>query len=165
MTPKNKKPKFITPPNHLKMKVGNGGIAEEKLQKAQELMENFQVNFKPDAQKLSSELGRQTKTITELIKKDKSFEKDKMVMPIMQLKANGGMFQYQLLTDVADICLQFMETVDEFNPEAMDIIKAHENAIQLIIKNELKGNGGAEGYALVQELHKACKRYFKRFEV
>ena len=80
----------------------------------------------------------------------------------MHLKANGGMFQYHLISDIADICLQFLEAIEEYNDEAIEIIKAHEQTIQIILDNKLKGNGGKEGYELVKELHQACSRYFKK---
>ena len=156
--------KFITPPNRLKMKVGGGGIPEERIQRAQEVINNFEMDFRPEARKLAITLDKATNDAIQSIKSKKVFNKEKMIHPVMQLKANGGMFKYCLLTDVADICLQFMEAVHDFNTEAIEIIKAHENAIQIIIKNDLKGDGGPEGYTLVQELHKACTRYFKKYK-
>lgn len=160
-----KKARFITPPNRLKMKVGGGGIPEERLERAQMLMDTYEVDFRPVAAKLLGSLETATKTALTDLAKNKALDKDKMVFPIMQLKANGGMFQYRLLSDVADICLQFMEAVNDYNKDAVEIIQAHENAIHVIIKNDLKGDGGAEGYALVQELHEACNRYFKKYVV
>lgn len=80
----------------------------------------------------------------------------------MQLKANGGMFHYQLISDVADICLQFVESIKEYDAEVLEIIEAYENTIDVILENKLRGDGGPEGYELVMELHKACKRYFKK---
>ena len=161
----NQDVKFINPPNRLKMKVGGGGIPEERIERAQIIMEDFKTDFSPVAQELAIDLQKATKKALKDLESKKSLNKDKMVFPIMQLKANGGMFKYQLLTDVADICLQFMEAVNDYNAEAIEIIKAHENTINIILQNDLKGDGGQEGYALVQELHKACKRYFKKYEV
>ena len=162
--PDTKKVKFINPPNHLKMKVGGGGIPEERIKQAQQLMDTYEVDFRPEAQKLVKNLTKATQAALQNTGSTTEINRDHMVFPIMQLKANGGMFKYQLLTDVADICLQFMESVTDYNKEAIDIIKAHENTIQIILKNDLRGDGGAEGYALIQELHQACKRYFKKYK-
>ena len=155
--------KYINPPNHLKMKVGGGGIPEDRIDRAQKMIETFQADFRPEANAFLIQLSNATNAALKNIGTNKKPDNDNMIIPIMQLKANGGMFQYQLLTDVADICLQFMEAIDEYNEEAIDIIKAHENAINIIIKNDLKGDGGQEGYVLVQELHQACNRYFKKY--
>ncbi len=161
----SKKVRFINPPNRLKTKVGNGGIPQDRIDRAQLLMNDFDANFRPIARKLASNLGKATQDAIQHIDQNKEFDRDRLVLPIMQLKANGGMFKYSLLTDVADICLQFMESINEYNKEAIDIIKAHENAIQIILKNDLRGDGGQEGYNLVQELHQACTRYFKKYRI
>lgn len=128
-------------------------------------MNDFEADFRPFASALATNLNQATNDAIEKISQNKGFNKEKMVLPIMQIKANGSMFKYDLLTDVADICLQFMESINDYNTEAIDIIKAHENAIQTIIKNNLKGDGGKEGYTLIQELHKACTRYFKKYKI
>ena len=159
----SKKAKFINPPNHLKMKVGGGGIPEERIEEAQMLINTFETDFRPEARKLTRSLENATQSALRHIANDTEVDKEELIFPVMQLKANGGMFRYQLLTDVADICLQFMEAVNDYNEEAIEIIKAHENTIQVILKNNLRGDGGAEGYALVRELHQACKRYFKKY--
>jgi len=160
----SKKARFINPPNRLKIKVGDGGIPENRLERAQIIMNEFKADFRPVARNLAADLSKATKEALHNIDENKEFEKDKMIFPIMQLKANGGMFKYRLLTDVADICLQFMESMTDYNKEAVEIIKAHENAIQIIIKSDLKGDGGKEGHDLVQELHQACTRYFKKYK-
>ncbi|GJL85233.1 MAG: hypothetical protein DHS20C02_10080 [Micavibrio sp.] len=151
--------RFIKPPNILKQKVGVGGIDESLLDQSQEYIENTDLDFAPIAQQFLKEFSS-------YIKKARTakgeINKEKLVRPIMQLKANGGMFRYQLLTDVADICLQFLEGIEGLNKDAIEVLAAHEKTLELIILHQLKGDGGGEGYALVKELDKACKRYFKK---
>lgn len=158
------KVKFINPPNRLKMKAGGGGVPEERIAHAQIVMDDFEADFLPIATELTENLSNATQAALKKIKQNKDFDKSEIINPIMQIKANGAMFKYNLLTDIADICLQFMETVNDYNKEAITIIRAHEKAIQAIIKNNLKGDGGKEGYTLVQELHLACTRYFKKYK-
>ena len=161
----DKNVKFINPPNHLKAKAGSGGVPETVLVRAQGVMDAFENDFRPDANKLMQSLKKATKTALTAANNNEQFDKEDMIRPIMQLKANGGMFKYQLITDVADICLQFMESVSDLNAEAIDIIRAHENTIGVIIQTDLRGDGGQAGYVLVQELHSACKRYFKKYNI
>ncbi len=160
-----KKAKFITPPNALKKKAGSGGLPESILKNAQNVMNHFENDFRPEARKLlktftlalmESELALRTQTTTA--------NRDSLIFPIMQLKANGGMFKFNLLSDVADICLQFMENLEHYNRDALDVIRIHEHTIEVIISRNLRGNGGDEGYSLVQELHKACLRYLKKYK-
>lgn len=154
--------RFINPPNILKQKVGTGGIDTKLLDQSQSLIDNAEIDFAPYAQQFLDDI---TKCIEES-EHTGSFNsvRDDITEAVMQLKGNGGMFRYQLLSDVADIALQFLETTDEFNPDSLKVLKAHENALQVIIKGQLKGTGGREGTALVQELHDMCQRYFKKHE-
>ena len=80
----------------------------------------------------------------------------------MNLKANGGMFRYHLISEIADICLNFVESIETINNDAYDVIQAHANTINIIIANKMLGHGGKEGKALIKELEKACHRYMSK---
>ena len=155
-----KKPRFITPPNKLKAKIGSGGIAEALLDKSQDFIENTAIDFIPYAKNFLNEFAKTSKAAVNNTEDPEA--KDKIIEPIMQLKANGGMFKYQLVSDVADIALQFLETIPEINNDAYAVLIAHEKTIEVIINSKLTGDGGREGYALVKELDQACKRYFSK---
>ena len=155
---------FIKLPNLLKVKVGSGGLSEDILDKAQALLENNTVDFQPLGEMYLATLMKGIELAKNAgIKDDSEYVISSMLYPAMQLKANGGMFRYQLLSDVADIALQFLEAVDIGNDETYDVIKAHENTIKIILASKLKGDGGREGYALIKELDNACQRYFKKY--
>lgn len=157
----NQKVRFIKPPNKLKAKVGSGGIAPALLEKAQEVISNNNVDFIPMAQGF---LDKIAKVKSDFEKNNDKKDKEALASLVMQLKASGGMFQYQLVSEVADSCLHFVENCEDFNKDAFAVLQAHENTIKIIIKNKLKGDGGKEGYALVTELHKASKRFFSKHQ-
>lgn len=162
---KPRKPRFIKPPNILKQKAGIGGFDEKLVTKSQEFIEKVEVDFIPYAERYLNEFS---KGINEAANNNDNFARarEKIIRPVMQLKANGGMFQFHLVTEVADIALQFLEAVDNdnVNADTIEVLRAHENTLKVIIANKLKGNGGAEGFKLVQELDKACKRYFTKYK-
>jgi broad specificity phosphatase PhoE len=158
-----KKVRFIKPPNIFKQKVGSGGIDEALLEKSQQIINNTEFDFAPWAQQFLKELGDIVKEARANKGQDFKITKEKMIAPVMQLKANGGMFRYQLLSDVADIALQFLEAVETGNDDTLDVIVAHENTIKIILGNKLKGDGGRAGFALIKELDNACQRYFKKY--
>ncbi len=160
-TPRN--PRFIKPPNILKQKVGSGGVAEKTLEKAQRFVEQIEFDFAPYAEEYLRELNE---AIIEIQKGKLSDEQalEKVVRPIMQLKANGGMFRFSLVSEIGDIALQFMEAVESVNEDTIEVLKAHEKTLRVIVQNRLRGDGGREGYALVKELDQACKRYFSRYK-
>lgn len=155
--------RFIEPPNTLKGKVGHGGIPPDLLQKSQECIETITMDFVPYAQKYIEEIEHNLKKLEThpSLKKDKIFL-DKFAQPIMGLKANGGMFKYPLVSMIADVALQFLDKAAQLNQDGLDIIKAHNKSITLILNAQLKGYAGPEGQKITEELQNACDRYFKK---
>lgn len=161
MKEKKKKVRYIKPPNILKKKVGSGGVDEKILDKTQLYLEAVDLDFAPYALQFLETMRLQI-TRARQSQEDFIVLREALIMPVMQLKANGGMFRYPLLSDVADIALQFLDDITDINPDTLDVLDAHHNTILVIMKNGLKGHGGVNGKALVEELERACERYFAK---
>lgn len=162
----HKKPRFIKPPNKLKMKVGAGSIDERLLDQAQAYIHKSETDFKPIAADLLKDVNDALKKLRGANNKhDKNKYKEELAGAIMQLKANGGMFHYQLISEIAGLALHFLENADHVNEEAIQIADIHAKTIHIILVNDLKGDGGKEGYALVKELEKACNRFYDKFKL
>ena len=54
------------------------------------------------------------------------------------------MFHYELVSMIADVLLDFLETVQTINPDVLEIIKAHNEIILMALSRRMKGNGGDE---------------------
>jgi hypothetical protein len=80
----------------------------------------------------------------------------------MQLKANGGMFHYDLVTKIAERFIQFMEVIENLDEEALEIITAFHTTIRAIILGRIRGDGGKRGDELLVALIDACTRYFDK---
>jgi hypothetical protein len=165
-TDTTKQPRFIKPENKLKLKVGHGGISPELLKQCQEYIDTNPVDFTPYAQDLMEQAAERLAEI----KSDPALSKDKkalqrLVAPIMSLKANGGMFNYPLISMIADIGLQFLDRLNELNEDGQEIVEAHNNSISLILKTGLKGYAGKEGQQICDELQDACNRYYKKYKL
>ena len=164
MQTSSKKPRFIKPPNKLKAKVGAGGIDETLLDRAQNFIKTVEIDFKPIALDFLSEIKVAMKKAREANDiETRTKAKEELARAIMQLKANGGMFKYQLISEIAALALYFLESVEELNEDSIQVIAVHEKAIQIIVANNMSGDGGQEGYALVKELEKACDRFYKKY--
>lgn len=157
---------FIKPPNLLKGKVGSGGLSEEILDRAQALLENNTVDFFPLAEMYLGSLAAGI----ELAKNpgpsdDAEYIISCMLYPAMQLKANGGMFHYPLVTEIADKLIQFLEVIREADIEAVEIVLAFHTTIRAVVLGRITGDGGRHGAELSQALHSACERYFDKNKV
>ena len=159
-----KKPLFTMPRNILKEKVGEGGIPAFLIRRCQEYLESNPVDFTPHAVRHLEQL----KDIGAQISKgslDEDTAKTRIVNIVMQLKSNGSMFHYQLISMISDVMLRYLEQVDRLNEDFLDILAMYNKILESILTKRLNGNGGREGYALTQELHNACLRYYAKYNL
>lgn len=158
------KVEFIAPANTLKTKVGSGGLSPEILAKAQDLIENNNIDFRPYANKYLKSLNYQIAQAKLDIEKTALHGEliVKMCYPAMQLKANGAMFQYPLISKVAGKLIYFLEAVKYLDIDSIEIIEAFYKTMRAIILASISGHGGKEGADLVKALDDACLRYFEK---
>jgi hypothetical protein len=162
-----RKAEFIMPPNTLKAKVGSGGLAEEILDKAESLLAGNTVDFMPLADMYLNTLMKAIDRAKDSSLSDASPEQNEelivsMLYPAMQLKANGGMFRYPLVTDMADHMIQFLEVIDRIYIDTLEIVMAFHTTIRAIVLAKIMGDGGRHGEELLRALKDACERYFER---
>lgn len=158
-----RKAEFIRPPNTLKAKVGSGGLSDVILSKAQALLESNAVDFLPLAELyMASLMNGINEARKEVLITDPEPLIAKILYPAMQLKANGGMFHYPLVTKTADKLIQFLEVIENPDEDALDIVLAFYATIRAITLSKITGDGGKHGEELMDALNEACLRYFDR---
>lgn len=155
---------FIMPPNIIKGKVGTGGLNEKVLKRAQKLLETHTADFSPLADIYLSRMMEGIEAAEKVDKNEYNLEDliSAILLPCVQLKANGAMFHYQLITRIADRFVQFMEVVERLDTETLEIARAYHSTIKIVVAGKIKGDGGKQGDALVEELNNACMRYFEK---
>lgn len=155
---------FIMPPNIIKGKVGTGGLNEKVLKRAQKLLETHTADFAPLADIYLSRMMEGIEAAEKVDKNEDNLEDliSAILLPCVQLKANGAMFHYQLITRIADRFVQFMEVVERLDTETLEIARAYHSTIKIVVAGKIKGDGGKQGDALVEELNNACMRYFEK---
>lgn len=164
MKKQKKEVRFIKPPNRLREKVGFGGMPPQNVKKAQDFIVGNKFDFEPYAREFL-ELLENTIDVTVRGKIGGKEAIDKMSRPVMELKGNGGMFNYRLISEIADIVLNFLENIEELNEDAYVILEVHQKTLKVIIANKLTGDGGPQGRALAMELYKACNRFYKKYDI
>ena len=158
-----RKAEFIRPPNTLKQKVGKGGLSDAILDKAQKLLEENTVDFEPLANMYMTSLSNGIEMAKGFQPSDDIEEViATMLYPAMQLKANGGMFNYPLVTKISDKLIQFLEVISEPDIESVEIVLAFHTTLTAVIQGQIKGDGGKNGDELLQALTDACMRYFEK---
>lgn len=159
------KARIIKVSNKLQDKIGAGEVARERIESTQAALENTDVDFEPMA---AGFLGNLNAAITQA-KKLLGKSEDKsllhvMAKPVMDLKANAQMFGYPLITALANVMLNFLESVGSVDNDVVAIVEAHHKTLNLIIKMKMSGAVDDKGRVLVKELENACERYFASIE-
>lgn len=145
----------------LQVKVGTGPLNAETIKQCQDIIDNFDEDFAPEAAKFLNALKQAIANARQNDAKD-SETLNALTTPVMQLKANASLFGYQLIGNLANIMLSFLESIKSIDNDVIDIIEAHQKTISLIVLKQLKGDGGATGKIMEQELQQACNRYYSK---
>lgn len=143
----------------LQGKTGKGPLNPEIVKRCQTVIENNDFDFAPLAKDILAQLKTEITNLETANPNNKAPITKQIRAKVMELKANAGLFKYELVSTLATIMLHFLEEIEKFDQDVMDIISAHQTTISLIIKKEIKGNGGDHGHLLEKELLDACQRY------
>jgi len=154
------KSKIIKPDNTLKKKAGSGGFKESDLLKAQTMIENNEIDFRPLGSDLLKELDQALSDIRSgKIENAKAL--DSIMYPMMQLKSQGGLFKFPLITQISHLMLDFLESISESDNDVLEITDAYRKTINAVLALEIKGKDSKEGRQLCLALRDAFERYYK----
>lgn len=147
---------IIKPPNNLiKAKTGTGRVTPdaEAIQRAEHAMKKIGEDFPKWAQTDLDEIDKALAAA----RKDPA-NQEEYIMQIfrrsMEVKGQGGSFGYDLISLVGDSLKKFTESRTEASPRDVEIIAAHVNAMRVVMVDDIKGDGGEVGRAIVQGLYK-----------
>lgn len=154
------KSKLVKPENTLKKKVGHGGFDEATLNKAQHMIENNDVDFRPIATEFLELLGQVLTDIKSgAIKPEDAV--NNIMYPSMQLKAQGTLFHYPLISKISHVLVDFLETIPLADPDIIEIVEAYKKSITAVVALQLKADNSKAGNDLTNALADACDRYNK----
>lgn len=147
---------IINPPNTLRSKVREGGpgaVDLETLERAESVIAAMADSYlewvQEDLVKIEAAYN---------VLKDASGEGNAEAEKIFQIahdiKGQGGSFGYDLMTVIANELCRLIERQETFGAAEAQAIKVHIDAMKLVIQNQMKGDGGANGQALVDGIRR-----------
>lgn len=149
--------KLVTPKNRLKEKVGDGGFNQEDIQKAQQSIEENDIDFVPIATNylrlVREALDRHTKS------QNKSDLYSDLLDQLTQLRAQGSLFHYPSITDLTDTVVDLLDSLNSIDDTIIEIIVAYEKSANILLSSEIKQADNPVCLALVKELQAVCNRY------
>jgi hypothetical protein len=153
--PKKEEPDFtvITPPNLLAAKVPKKtGTLDDLLKNADKMLTSIQFEFESLMDQAIADLQKHFKeSWTDPAKRPKAVSEFSGIANT--IKGQSGSFNYGLLGDIADL---FRDYLDDTNPEDQNpaAILSYINAIQVVWKQKITGDGGMIGKQIVSDLIK-----------
>ncbi len=157
-------PEFITPPNTLKEKVGDGGVAGAILDKAQSVMKSFVKDYPPVAKlDLKKLLDAMQNYMKEEVTLDKALHDIKAAA--IDLKSNGAMFNYPVVSQMGHSLLTFVDNIRYIDEDVVQIIMAHHQSIKAVVDNKQSGDVDKGGETLIKALTGAVSRYYRREDI
>lgn len=159
--PADKPTNIIKASRILQAKVGSGDIDDGKIGKSQSVIDSDTTDFAPMAHDI---LGRLEKALHNVPSAPADTKKaiQPVIVEVMQIKGNASMFRYNLVGNLANIVLNFLENLESWDNDAHTIVDAHLKTLRVIMNNQMKGDGGAYGQHLTMELRDACQRYARK---
>lgn len=155
------KAKVIGAKKDLQMKVGTGKIDEQKVVKAQKVIEETEVDFHEIAAPVLSDLSQIIKKARSLngeISADKMLAKE-MAEPIMNMKANASTFKYPLISKMSNTVLMLIEDAGQITHEMLDITDNLHKAVSIAVTQKLRSEKHPVGAELLKEFESVCQRY------
>ncbi len=143
---------IINPPNTLKNKVREGGpgaVDLATLERAENVIAEMADSYLEWVQEDLKRIDAAYKALAAASGARK--EEAALVFQIAHdIKGQGGSFGYDLMTLIAnELCRLIERQEDGFGEAEVQAIKVHIDAMKLVIQNRMKGDGGANGQALV----------------
>lgn len=150
---------IVTLPNILKQKLGHGGIEASVRLGAQDFIDNNTIDFQPLAKSLLHILA----TAIEKSQKNQLTGEEAinaMLYPAAQLQAQGSLFRYPFVSDIASVLVNFLETVEALDGDVLNVVCVHRDVISYILKNSRAKNTTPHDQQLQNSLIDACRRYY-----
>lgn len=137
------------------------GVSEEALAAAERALAELAEDYPDWVSGLISKLAEQhSRCVDTPDKRREYFEEINRIAHDM--KGQGGTFGYPLITDFADSLYTFTTARSEITDSMVELVKAHIDAMRVVIKDRVEGDGGEVGVALKQSLDQAILKHKTR---
>lgn len=129
--------------------------AAENIENAEELLRDLANNF---SALIADDMGRCAAAMEALTAADPASDQDKQDLHAAahNIKGLGGTFGYDLVTAVGQSLCQFLRQVKETDEAAKKVMQAHLSALELVIQQNIAGDGGELGQKLTAKLQSAA---------
>lgn len=70
----------------------------------------------------------------------------------MDLKGEAGSYGYQMLTEIGELLRRYTQNLESLSARDLQVIPAHIQAMEVVLRDQIKGDGGKVGRQIVLNL-------------
>ena len=153
---------FIEPKNELIIKTGIGGLKQTTLDAIQARIETMKLDIEPFLKSKFATLK------ASLYSEDFMSESNEDVLydflsDLVAFNVHIKLIKNNGLSHISNSLLTFTEKLDQMNVDSFHVMKAHVNAIEIVLKTSLTGMNQDVINAFIKELNNACDRYNAKY--
>ncbi len=149
---------FFSPPNALIAKVGGPLKLDPKLlTKAEAQVAELKLSY---GDWIEADLDKLTIALDKLKDRSESAAKQLQVIEgtAHDIKGQAGTFDYPLLTLIAESLCDMLRAADTIEDRQIGLVAAHIDAIGVIVRGRIQGDGGDMGKQLLSRLQTAVRK-------
>lgn len=154
---------FIIPPNKIKNKVSysDTGVDMAALARAEQVIANLQGNY---LQWVEDDLANLQAACEKAFAEPENRKEHlaEIFRIAHDVKGQGGSFNYQLMTVIANQLCRIIEKLDASRDDVLQVVKLHIDALRLVITQRMEGDGGQAGVGLVKGLEAVVGKIAQR---
>ena len=153
----DEKIEFFVPPNTLIAKVGGPvNIDPTVLASAEAKLAELKLSY---GDWIEADLDKLTTALDRLKDRSESAAKHLAVIEATahEIKGQAGTFDYPLLTLIAESLNDMLRGADTIEDRQIELVEAHIDAIGVIVRGRIQGDGGKTGRLLLSGLQTAAR--------
>ncbi len=143
-------------------KTGADKLDEAAIEKSQDVIDQNKTVFPPIAigflNQLKDTLDKARDTPLD---QQSGYLHEDLTLPIMQLKANARIFKYDLVGNLSDILLAFLENINEIDPVIIEILESQRKTLSHLVNYGLDDSVNKTSEDFETEVKALCNRYMK----
>lgn len=148
---------FFRLPNALRDKVGGfhgetGEIPVELLDEAEEILGRNAFEYREWVLDYVRTIAKACKEAANLPVRDRTVMFDKVNELAHELRGQGGIFGYPLISSIGEMLFQLTEPPRDMSDNAIHLVQAHLDIMYRVFADRIEGDGGTVGVALLAEL-------------
>lgn len=71
----------------------------------------------------------------------------------MDLKGEAGSYGYQMISEIGELLRRYIQDLETLSARDLQAIAAHIQAMEVVLRDRIKGDGGKVGRQIVDNLH------------